>query len=338
MNEIITDDSYKNPESTNATFSGIPVVQQLSIAIGILFIVFGTTYVGGISELVKPPANGSAKQAEAVIPVEEEENSEILFGDVPITAKSAFVWDVASQKALFNKNADNRLALASVTKLMTALVAYELLDTNEKINISTDAILEDGDSGLSGGEVFSFQNLTDFTLIASSNDGAQALAVAAGNSISEDSGADIFVEAMNIRAEEIGLSQTHFNNATGLDISPTVAGGYGSARDMAFLMEYIITHHPDLISLTATGETTVANALGEWHFAENTNSAVDEIPGLIASKTGYTDLAGGNLVIAFEAGLNRPIIIAVLGSTRNDRFSDVVTLSERARDYILGND
>jgi D-alanyl-D-alanine carboxypeptidase len=60
--------------------------------------------------------------------------------------------------------------------------------------------------------------------------------------------------------------------------------------------------------------------------AENTNVVIDKIPNLIASKTGYTDLAGGNLVIAFDAGLNHPIIISVLGSTEKGRFSDVLQL------------
>ena len=60
--------------------------------------------------------------------------------------------------------------------------------------------------------------------------------------------------------------------------------------------------------------------------AVNTNERIADIPGLIGSKTGFTRLAGGNLVIAYDAGLNRPIVIAVLGSTRKGRFSDVTTL------------
>jgi len=64
------------------------------------------------------------------------------------------------------------------------------------------------------------------------------------------------------------------------------------------------------------------------YFANNTNIFVDKIPNLIASKTGFTDLAGGNLVIAFNADINRPIIISVLGSTEEGRFTDVLQLIE----------
>ena len=62
------------------------------------------------------------------------------------------------------------------------------------------------------------------------------------------------------------------------------------------------------------------------HTATNTNEVVGSIPGLIASKTGFTDLAGGNLVVAFDAGINRPVIISVLGATKDGRFTDMEML------------
>lgn len=317
----------------------VPVVRQLSVALGVLLLLFGTTYVDDLFALA-----GRNKEQEAGTPIEELIPSEAQggqtsadhFEDFTVTARSAYVWDVAKQRALYNKNADEQLPLASLAKLMTALVAYELLDPDDRINISIDAINELGDSGLMDGESFSVRNLTDLTLIASSNDGAYALAAAAGGSLFDTGNdASTFVKAMNIRATEIGLSQTYFKNATGLDLSEFEGGAYGSARDMAFLMEYIITNHPGLLERTTTELAAIPNEVGESHLAENTNEIVSQIDGLIASKTGYTDLAGGNLVVAFNAGLNRPIIISVLGSTRTDRFSDVVRLAEQAQKSIL---
>ena len=70
----------------------------------------------------------------------------------------------------------------------------------------------------------------------------------------------------------------------------------------------------------------VYNSAGAYHEAFNTNELVGDIPNLLGSKTGFTDLAGGNLTIAFDAGFDRPIIITVLGSTREGRFDDVATL------------
>ena len=77
---------------------------------------------------------------------------------------------------------------------------------------------------------------------------------------------------------------------------------------------------------TQQANARIYNTAGAYHEASNTNDAVSKIPNMIGSKTGYTDLAGGNLTIAFDAGLNRPIVITVLGSTHDDRFTDVLTL------------
>lgn len=323
--------------------SHMPVLRQLSVALGLLVVVFGATYVGTITTLVRPITNAKEDViVEArIVDLQNREATEQYvnaFDGTSITAQSAFVWDVQEQRVLFNKNGDEQLPLASITKLMTALVAYELLDTTETVNISVDAIRTQGDSGFTDGESFSVRDLSDLTLITSSNDGAVALSAAAGEALTTTSDPKkLFVEAMNLRAEELGLSNTHFNNATGLDESPSEAGAYGTARDMAFLMEYIITHYPDVVALTKVDMTTVSNEAGEYHLAKNTNEVVESIEGLIASKTGFTELAGGNLIVAFDAGLNHPIIVSVLGSTREGRFSDVLDLVERARVHASRN-
>jgi len=217
---------------------------------------------------------------------------------------------------------------------MTALVAHELLEEQSDVTISDQAIHQIGDSGLLLGETFDRVTLSDLVLMSSSNDGAYAIAAAAGGLLQEEDTANAFVHAMNIRAEELNLHDTYFRNPTGLDISETEGGGYGSAKDIAFLMEYIVVHQPDLLASTQEDQTRVYSQDGIYHDAVNTNYYIDEIPGIIGSKTGYTDLAGGNLVVAFDAGLNRPIIISVLGSTRQERFTDVMTLLTEVQHYV----
>lgn len=336
--EEITTPIVPIPPETEAWH--VPVLRQLVVALGILAVVFGSTYAGTLASLRNQKADVTSDvRVEATLAdvSQAEPMLSKYFNDVVLTAKSAFVFDVQKGKVLFNKNGDEELPLASVTKLMTALVAYELLETGATVPISVDAIRESGDSGFTDGETFSARDLIDLVLIESSNDGARALSSAAGNALIETNDPNsVFIEAMNLKAEEIGLTRTHFSNATGLDLSSTEAGAYGSARDMAFLMEYIVTKYPDLVALTSTELTKIDNKEGDYHLVKNTNEAVSEIPGLIASKTGYTALAGGNLVIAFEAGLNHVIVVAVLGSTEEGRFEDVVLLSERARDYVAG--
>jgi D-alanyl-D-alanine carboxypeptidase (penicillin-binding protein 5/6) len=131
---------------------------------------------------------------------------------------------------------------------------------------------------------------------------------------------------MNAKAEEIGLSQSYFVNPTGLDVDGTTGGSYGSARDMAFLMEYILLKHPEILAGTNESTSKIYDQEGALFRAVNTNGVTDHISGLIGSKTGFTGLAGGNLVIAYDAGLNHPIVVVVLDSTLEGRFSDVMTL------------
>lgn len=314
--------------------SPIPVIPQLFIALGILSMVFGIAFIGSTRMNASP--HMSDVRVEQKIPprAQKAETVASMFQDVDIIAKSAVVFDVQKQKFLFEKNANTPLPLASITKLMTAVVSYELLNPEEEIPITAQALKAEGNSGFTDGEKFRMQNLADLTLISSSNDGATALGLAAGNKIDTQAGEAGFVEAMNVKAEELGLTNTHFKNSTGLDVSTAEAGAYGSAEDVAKLMEYSITHMDTVVSQTKEDKTTIRDTSGVSHVAKNTNTFVNDIDGLIASKTGYTILAGGNLVVAFNVGLNRPIIIAVLGSTEEGRFTDTLALVKRVHAYI----
>ncbi len=314
----------------------LPVLQQLAILGVLLFVIFATSLSPRLFALLD-----KTEDAPAQIKAEESLQAGVVgsddsapFSDITLTARSAYVWDINTQKALYKKDESAQLPLASITKLMTALVAHEILDESDTIRIDELSIKQDGFSGLSEGEVFDRLTLTDLVLMSSSNDGAFALAAAAGNALLPNSGASSFVTAMNVRAEEIGLFETYFKNPTGLDLSETEGGAYGSARDVAFLMEYILRNEPDILTYTTQEDARVYSASGTGHDAENTNYFVDQIPGLIGSKTGYTDLAGGNLVIAFNAGLDRPIVVVVLGSTQHDRFTDTLKLVEEAQRYV----
>ncbi len=247
----------------------------------------------------------------------------------PIRATAAYVYDVATGRALYAKNADEALPLASITKLMTTLIAEELVSPNTTITIPKAAVSQAGSSGLAWGEVFTGTALRDYAMLASSNDAAYSIAYAVGKNIDDHANDPVntFVTAMNVRAKELQLPTLQFYNATGLDISPTAAGAYGSARDINFLMAYILEHHPEILEATRESSDRIYNTAGQYHDADNTNPVINRIPNLIGSKTGYTDLAQGNLTIAFDMGYNRPIIITVLGSTYAERFSDVVTLA-----------
>ena len=196
------------------------------------------------------------------------------------------------------------------------------------------------------GEKWRARDLLDFTLLVSSNDGAASLAAAAGLVFSgsgqntESTITDVatrendFVGKMNEKARSLGLVQTYFLNETGLDLQSQVSGAYGSARDVANLLAYAVEKYPDLFEATRQPTLKVSPLDGKSREAKNTNEAVLKIPGLIASKTGYTDLAGGNLAVLFDAGLGHPIAIVVLGSSEQGRFADVEKLSFAAITFL----
>jgi D-alanyl-D-alanine carboxypeptidase len=266
-----------------------------------------------------------------------------IFAEVNLEAKSAIVWDVVNEKVLFSKNPDMPLPLASLTKVMTAVTTDGKLDDNSPVKITKEDLAPEGDSNLVVGDTWKARDLRDFTLLTSSNDGALALAAVAEAKIvnnflvqplnrSIDLKAE-FIKKMNETASKIGLKNSKFFNEHGLDREADKGGAYGSAKDMATLFEYTLKNYPEILEPTRYKNLKFTSE-EKTYSAENTNILVDKIPNLVASKTGYTDLAGGNLVIAFDAGLNRPIIVSVLGSTEQGRFSDVQKLVDASLKYI----
>jgi len=249
------------------------------------------------------------------------------YENLNLTAKSIFVFDVRANKVLFSKNPDERLPLASITKVMTALVAKSMESKKDTVTISQEAIRAEGDSGFKVGEKWSLENLLDFLLTSSSNDGATAVALAFG--AKKD-----FINLMNKKADELGMLNTYYFNETGVDLpaqsgeSVPKGGAYGTARDTATLFAFILKNYPSLLSATTKAESDISSLNKINHVARNTDLIAENIPGIKGSKTGFTDLAGGNLVIAFDPELGRPIIISVLGSTAEARFTDVEKLVE----------
>ena len=237
---------------------------------------------------------------------------------VVLRAEAAIVYDLATGEVLYEKNSEAQLPLASLTKLLTLYAAAEVMPRDASIQMTSEALSADGDSGFSEGEHFTFEELAKLALVASSNDAAEAIALAAGERRGQD-GASLLASA----ASAAGLSQTYTLNGTGLDESTIISGGYGSARDMALLSAEFLKRVPGIARATLDPSVTANSMDGRSYTLKNTNPDVGQIPGLRLSKTGFTDLAGGNLAIVFDVGLNHPIAIVVLGSTREGRFTDV---------------
>lgn len=267
-------------------------------------------------------------ETEALHAFEKRECS-IAFNSPNITARAAYVYDLKTGEALFSKNAEAQLPLASLTKVTTALVAARELDTTGTLSITENALTPEGDSGFFAGEVWEINDLIDFTLITSSNDGARALALQAG-----DGSAETFVNGMNRFVKEIGTRQTFFLNETGLDLSSTTAGAYGSARDMSILLSYAYEEDQDVLIGSTHAANVFTSLSGFQHPAEHTSDITGTIPGELIVKTGFTDLAGGNLVVLSEIFPGRPVAFVVLGAERETRDSDIQLLVQSAKQNI----
>lgn len=260
---------------------------------------------------------------------------------ISLEAKAAAVFDARTRRFLFEHNANEVLPLASLTKIMTAATALALVPETTLVPIGEAALREEGDDGLAQGAVWLLRDLLQLTLLESSNDGAHAVAETAGaaalGSEPGEEGRSFFIEQMNRAATALSLQTLSFRNETGLDVSETVAGGYGSARDMAALLARVLAEHPLLFEPTQRDAVVFSgDGRGELS-ARNTNRETGKFPLLLASKTGYTDLAGGNIALAFDAGFNRPIVIVVLSSTQAGRFADAEKLVWATLEYLQNN-
>ena len=133
-------------------------------------------------------------------------------GAPEVRARAAIIYDITRDTILFEKNASAQLPLASLTKVLLALVAARELPADAIVLITAEALVPEGDTGFRVGERWKLQDLLDATLIPSSNDGAEALALKIG-----DGSVARAVSIMNIFARDIGLRNTYFLNPTGLD-------------------------------------------------------------------------------------------------------------------------
>ncbi len=269
------------------------------------------------------------------VPTEAVLNS---FPPIIITAKAAYVYDVRTRTVLFAKNENTRLSLASLAKIMSALVARDLSPLYGTVTINEEALKAEGNSGFYKDEKWRLKDILDFSLLTSSNDGMRAVALSLGalskaNATSDEIVND-FVGEMNNKARELNLKNTYFWNETGLDESKMKGGAYGTAKDISVLLEYILARYPEFFEATKEAATTFQSLDNRLHVGKNTNVAFAEIPGLMASKTGLTDTAGGNLAFVFDPELGRLIIVSILGSTEEGRFDDARIIVNAVMQYI----
>lgn len=234
-------------------------------------------------------------------------------------ALSAKINSGGETSILFEKNKDKKVPIASLTKLMTAIVADEFYKPDIKTRISENAVDTKEPTGqLSPGERWKVKKLLRLVLIESSNDAAFALA--------EKMGKKAFVDLMNLKAKRIGMENTTFTNPTGLDKEDSFAKktGTSSAFDLLKLGKYLIEEKPNLIKIMNQDKKEISLNGSFHHVAYNTNKLLDW-PLVKAGKTGYTDKAQGCLFLLMEKDSTYYLNL-ILSS--EERFEEMIKLVE----------
>lgn len=282
-----------------------------AIICGAVFLLAGLGAKIGITAIFSDKANNvvTANMLDAVSA--ESDPAALDVAEIPgkkepkvpetLSAKASIVIDLSSGEEVFSLRASERWPLASVSKLMSSIVALENMDLKQKVVFSPAAISTEGVSGgFTAGQMYSVEDLVYAMMVVSSNDAAVAL--------SENMPEGQFVSLMNQKAAELGMNGTRFHEPTGLSML-----NQGTANDLALLVEYAWGSHPDLFSVSSR-KTAIIKELNSGKNVRLTNiNALASRNDFLGGKTGYTEDANENLVSVFSVE-GKPTAIIILGA------------------------
>lgn len=240
--------------------------------------------------------------------------------DPLLLVRSAVLYDLASEKILFSANSDIKLPIASLTKLMTAVAVVENMNLDDAVTVKKSAIEksknEGGGNDLYENEKIKATDLLKLMLIESSNVAAYAFA----EHLEEEYGINL-VEKMNEKAKILEMNDTFFTESAGLDDK----NSFSTSQDLIKLVRYSF-RYDSLYDILKTQRAEVASIDGILrHQILNTNQLLGKLLNVIGGKTGFTELAGGSMILVTESPNPESRLIAVvLGS--NDRFADAEKL------------
>ena len=238
--------------------------------------------------------------------------------NLPIHGQAAYLVDLDARQVLWERDPETSRAPASLTKLITAMVAVDDAGSLDRLVTVTKEATEVEPSlmGLSVGEQLTVRELLDGLFLDSGNDAAEALA-------SGIVPRDRFIRQMNQKAKSIGLTASHFVTPSGLD-----APGHGmSAHDLAHTAAYLDTYYPQLAAIAATKDIVIpATATHKAFYPHNLNRLLWSYPGATGLKTGLTDDAGGCMLATATRG-GRHLIAVVLNATGISTADAIVLLN-----------
>lgn len=222
-----------------------------------------------------------------------------------IKAKAAIIMDYDTGLLLYKKNIHEKLPIASLTKIMTAIIILENYDLDDVVTVKSNFEgLEGVRLWLRRGEQMTVDNLLKALLIRSAGDAAITLAEHHSGTV------EAFVDAMNRRAGELNLVDTHFKNPIGLDAE----GHYSSVYDLAILSKYAL-HMPAFRSIVRMQSATIESADGSDSYSfESTNYLLNSYLDILGVKTGTTEAAGESLINLARSDSGHEVIAILLNS------------------------
>lgn len=247
----------------------------------------------------------------------EETSSNTNTNTLNLNSRSCVVIDRLSKNILYGKNETNQVKMASTTKIMTAIVVLENCSLDETVEVSQKAANTGGSRlGLKTSDKITIRDLLYGLMLRSGNDAAVCLAETVAGSIEE------FASLMNAKAQELGLSNTHFESPHGLDSNEH----YTTAYELALLSDYALKN-PTFLNIVGTKNYTIT-INGYPKALSNTNELLGNLDGVYGIKTGFTNGANRCLVTACKRG-DMDIICVVLGAdTKSFRTKDSIKLIE----------
>jgi len=231
-----------------------------------------------------------------------------------IKGRAAIVVDLTAGQILYQQDQGTKYADASLTKMMTAMVAADLVPLDTVITVPDAATqVEPNHMGISTGEKLTVRELIDGMMLDSGNDAAEAIAMGIVDRAA-------FITFMNQKAAVLHLRATHFTNPSGLD----EADHYSSAYDLAVMGATLLADYPDLRAIVGSKQISIYSTPQHKAFNPiNIDRLLSTYPGAIGIKPGYTGAAGYCLAAAATRN-GRTILVVVLGSTQH--FTDATTL------------
>lgn len=236
-----------------------------------------------------------------------------------ISAKSALAYDVTNEKFVYVKNINQRTPMASLTKIMTAIIALENPKSDDQYLVRGRDLVGEDSMGLEAGEKLSLEELLYGVFLHSGNDAAEVLADNTGNGRNE------FIAHMNDKVKTLGLTDTHFTNPTGLEGD---GDQYTTAYDLLVITRYGLTNFPLFGKTSSAVSISIPQTSSHKAYdMDNETNLLTSYPGVDGIKTGYTPEAGYCLVTDLQYGGHHIIAILLGSDNRRDEMKRILDFS-----------